>query len=69
MVPIRVIVRGPDEGSAELWCGDERFGATVLYEGRLHLRIEPREDSRPWLVDTTALMLALDRVARELGAS
>jgi hypothetical protein len=67
MVPIRVIVAAPEAGTAELWSGDERLAVTVRYEGRLHLRIDPRVDGQPWMIDTTALALALDGLARELG--
>jgi hypothetical protein len=66
MVPIRVTVTDPGDEPAELWAGDDRLGVTILYEGRLHLRIDPRADGEPWLVDTTALALALDQVARQL---
>jgi hypothetical protein len=55
-------VVGPEE--AELWCGD----VTVLYDRRLHLRIAPRVDGRPWLLDATGLTLAVDDAARRIGA-
>jgi hypothetical protein len=58
MPPLRVNIAGPDE--AELWCGDELLAVTVLYDGRLHLRIAPRADGRPWLIDATGLTLAVD---------
>ena len=69
MPPVRVIVAGseaPAEGKAELWCGDELLAATFLYDGRLHLRIEPRADGRPWLIDATSVALALDEAARRI---
>jgi hypothetical protein len=71
MVPIHVIVASAEEavdGNAELWCGAEMLGVTVLYEERLHLRIDPRSDGRPWLIDTTSLALALDDANRQLAA-
>jgi len=58
---IHLIVAGPEE--AELWRGDERLAVTVLYDERLHIRIDPRADGRPWLVDATSLALALDEAA------
>jgi hypothetical protein len=67
--PIRVIGAGPQapaEGSAELWCGDDLFAVTFLYDGRLHLRIEPRADGQQWLIDATSLALALDEAARRI---
>jgi hypothetical protein len=52
MTEINVIVTGPEEAydnEAEFWCGREQMGVTVLHEGRLHLRIDPRPDGSPWL--------------------
>jgi hypothetical protein len=66
MPPVCVIVVGPEE--AELWCGDELLAATLLYDERLHLRIEPRADGRPWLIESTSLALALDEAARQIAA-
>ena len=59
-----MIVASPEEaadGNAELWSGGELMAITVLYEGRLHLRIDPRRDGQPWLIDTTSLALAPQR--------
>ena len=70
MPPVRVVVVGPGEGSdvgAELWLGDERMADTVVYDGRLHLRIVPRTDGRPWLIESAGLTLALERAAREVA--
>ena len=47
---INVIVTGAEEAynnEAEFWCGAELLGVTVLHEGRLHLRIDPRDDGAP----------------------
>jgi len=52
----------------ELWCGREQLGVTVLHEGRLHLRIDPRPDGEPWLVDTTSLAATLAESAQRLAA-
>ena len=71
MPAVRVIVADPEataEGKAELWCGDELLAVTFLYAGRLHIRIEPRADGQPWLIDTTSLVLALDEAARRIEA-
>jgi hypothetical protein len=71
MPPVRVIVASAEEaadGNAELWCGGEQMAVTVLYDGRLHLRIDPRRDGEPWLIDTTSLALALENAAREIAA-
>jgi hypothetical protein len=71
MPPIRVVVASPEapaEGKAELWCGDELLAVTFLYDGRLHLRIEPRADGQPWLIDRASLALARDEAARRIEA-
>jgi hypothetical protein len=65
-----VIVASPEEaadGNAELWCGGELMAITVLYDGRLHLRIDPRRDGEPWLIETTSLALALENAATEIA--
>ena len=40
---------------------------TVLHEGRLHLRIDPRADGMPWLADTASLARALAEVSERLA--
>jgi hypothetical protein len=68
---ITVIVTGPEEAydnAAELWCANELLGVTVLHEGRLHLRIEPRADGQPWLADTTSLARSLAEAADRLAS-
>jgi hypothetical protein len=70
MPPVRVIVASPEEaadGNAEFWCGGEQMAVTVLYDGRLHLRIDPRRDGEPWLIETTSLALALENAARQIA--
>ncbi len=72
MTPIRVNVAGAAGASdvnAELWIGDELMAVTVLYDGRLHLRIVPRPDGEPWLIETTSLVLALENAARQIAES
>jgi hypothetical protein len=71
MTAINVVVTGPEEAynnEAELWCANELLGFTVLHEGRLHLRIDPRPDGRPWLADTTSLAHALTEAYERLAA-
>ena len=71
MTEIKVIVTGPEEAynnEAELWRGGELIGVTVLHEGRLHLRIDPRPDGEPWLVDTASLARALTEAQQRLAA-
>jgi len=68
---VRMIVVSSEEaydGNAELWCGAELMGVTVLSEGELQLRIESRADGQPWLVDTTSLAHALGQVGQLLAA-
>ena len=71
MTEIEVIVTGPQEAydnEAEFWCANELMGVTVLHEGRLHLRVDPRPDGRPWLMDTTSLAHALAEADQRLAA-
>jgi hypothetical protein len=58
MTEIKAIVTGPEEAynnEAEFWCANELMAVTVLREGRLHLRIDPRADGSPWLADVASL--------------
>ena len=71
MSEIRMIVTGPEEAydnEAEFWCANELMGVTVLHEGRLHLRIDPRPDGLPWLADTASLARALAEAGERLAA-
>ena len=47
---------------------NELMGVTVLHEGRLHLRIDPRADGMPWLADTASLARALAEASERLAA-
>jgi hypothetical protein len=70
MPPVRVIVASAEEAmdfNAEFRIGGELMAVTVLYDGRLHLRIDARRDGEPWLIDTTSLALALENAAREIA--
>ena len=44
------------------------MGVTVLHEGRLHLRIDPRPDGSPWLADVVTLARALADAEQRLAA-
>lgn len=71
MSNINVIVTGPEEaydGVAEFWSANEWMGMTVLHEGRLHLRIDPRADGMPWLADVVSLAGALAEAKQRLTA-
>jgi hypothetical protein len=71
MTEINVIVTGPEEAydyEAEFWRGHELIGVTVLHEGRLHLRIDPRHDGAPWLADVASLARALVEAEDRLAA-
>ena len=71
MSAIDVIVTGPEEaydGEAEFWSANEMVGMTVLHEGRLHLRIAPRTDGSPWLLDAVGLAHALSEAKQRLAA-
>jgi hypothetical protein len=71
MNEMKAIVTGPEEAcdnEAELWCANELMGVTVLHEGRLHLRIDPRADGSPWLADVAGLARALAEAEQRLAA-
>jgi hypothetical protein len=71
MTEITAIVTGPEEAynnEAELWHGNELMGVTVLHEGRLHLRIDPRPDGSPWLTDVASLARSLAEAEQRLAA-
>jgi hypothetical protein len=71
MTAIHVIVTGPEEAynyEAEFWCANEMLGVTVLHEGRLHLRIDPRTDGAPWLPDVVGLARALAEAEQRLAS-
>jgi len=67
----QVIVTGPEEASnnaVEFWRGNEPIAVTVLHEGRLHLRVDPRPDGSPWLADVESLARALPEAEQRLAA-
>jgi hypothetical protein len=71
MSEIRTIVTGPEEAynyEAEVWCANELMAVTVLHEGRLQLRIDPRRDGAPWLADVDGLAHALAEALQRLAA-
>jgi hypothetical protein len=71
MTEIKVVVTGPEEAynnEAEIWRGSEMLGFTVMQEGRLHLRIDPRPDGSPWLADVHSLARSLAEASQRLAA-
>jgi len=71
MNEVNVIVTGREEAydnEAEIWCANELMGVTVLHEGRLHLRPDPRPDGSPWLADVESLARALADAEQRLAA-
>jgi hypothetical protein len=71
MTEINVVVTGPEEAyeyEAEFWHARELMAVTVLHEGRLHLRIDPRRDGSPWLADVASLARALAEAEERLAA-
>ena len=71
MTEIKVVVTGPEEAynyEAEIWRGREMLGFTVMQEGRLHLRIDPRPDGSPWLADVDSLARSLAEASQRLAA-
>jgi hypothetical protein len=71
MPTVRAVVVSAEEaydGNAEFWCGGELLAVTVLQEDGLHLRIDPRPDGEPWLIETTSLARALKDAAQDIAA-
>ena len=71
MPPIHLVVASAEEaadGNAEFWCGRELMAVTVVHEGRLHLRVDPRRDGEPWLIEAESLAAALEDAEREIAA-
>jgi hypothetical protein len=67
---IHLVVASAEEaadGNAEFWCGPDLMAVTVLHEGRLHLRVDPRRDGEPWLIETGSLALALEDAAQQIA--
>ncbi|HEY1509048.1 MAG TPA: hypothetical protein VGF93_08625, partial [Solirubrobacteraceae bacterium] len=56
------------DGIAEFWSANELMATTVLHDGRLHLRIDPRRDGMPWLADVVSLGRALSEAKQRLTA-
>jgi hypothetical protein len=70
MTLVHLVVASAEEaadGNAEFWCGPELLAVTVLHEGRLHLRVDPRRDGEPWLIDSSSLALALEEAAQQIA--
>ena len=64
MHEIRVSIMSPesaDHGGAELWFADDLIGYTVLDDGDLMLRIEPRRDHAAVVIGARSLAPALTR--------
>ena len=70
MPEVHVIVASPEEadnGVAEFWCAGEMVAETTFHEGRLQLRIDPRSDGEPWMIEVTSLALGLAEAERRLA--
>ena len=71
MSEIHLVVTGPEaayDNEVEFWCANELMAVTVLHEGRLHLRIDPRADGSPWLADAVTLARSLAEAKQRLTA-
>lgn len=70
MTLVRAIIVSPEEaadGNAEFWCGPEQLAVTVFHEGRIHLRVDPRRDGEPWLIDADSLHRALEDAKQRIA--
>jgi hypothetical protein len=71
MPRIEVLSASPEEASngiTEFWCGSELMAFTIFDDGQLQLRIEPRADGSPWLIETASLAEGLAKAARQIAA-
>jgi hypothetical protein len=71
MSEIRVVITGAEEAydnGAEFWCANQLMAVTVLHEGRVHLRIDPRADGSPWLADAASLHSSLAEAKQRLAS-
>jgi hypothetical protein len=67
-----VSVVSPEEaeyGTAEFWAGDRLFGFTLVEDGELVLRIQPRTDGGTVVVSAHSLAEALARAKTLLESS
>jgi len=70
MHEIKVTTLSPEEeyaGVAELWAGGRLLAYTLLDDGDLMLRIDPRHDGAPVVVGVHSLARALAEVDRSLA--
>ena len=70
MTLVNLVVASAEEaadGNAEFWCGREMLAVTVVHEGRLHLRVDPRRDGEPWLIDLETLAVALQDAEQQIA--
>jgi hypothetical protein len=56
-----------EHGVAELWAGGQQIAYTLLDDGELKLRFEPRHDGTPVVVGLRSLTDALAEVQRLHG--
>jgi len=61
-----VSAEAADHGVAELWAVDELIGYTILEDGDLMLRIEPRRDRTAVVLGVHSLARALSQAKRQL---
>jgi hypothetical protein len=69
--PIHVIVASAEEaynGTAEIWCGADMLAVTQIQDGQLHLRIDPRRDGAPWVINAKSLADGLGELTRRMAA-
>jgi hypothetical protein len=70
MTLVHLVVASAEEaadGNIEFWSGRDLMAVTVLHEGRMHLRLDPRHDGEPWLIDAESLLAALQEAGQQLA--
>jgi hypothetical protein len=71
MPKIHVTVVSPEEaqnGNAEFWCGPDLMAVTVIENGQWQLRIDPRRDGLPWVIETSSLAAGLAEASRLIAS-
>ena len=64
---ISISAEEAEHGVAELWAGGQQIAYTVLDDGELKLRFEPRHDGTPVVVGVESLTEALAELKRVLA--
>jgi hypothetical protein len=71
MPEVHVIVASAEEaydGIAEFWADGQMIAETVIHEGQLQLRVDPRPDHEPCFFEVSSLVRGLAEAQEKLAA-